>query len=190
MSIDFIMNISPKSSFDWTTIILSFMTCCVALQQWISTEKQRKQDLFEKRYNELFLPILNDAEKYNVYKQNESEIDFEEKEKREEEFRLRLHKYKFLIKEEDFERIINLYEELCNKLKDEKKKLERKGLKNFEYEMSKILKEIEHLYNEMECIIKKYLQIEKTPNFYISIKNIIVWIYKFFKFPNKEDFND
>lgn len=40
--------------FDWTALILGLMMFYIAFQQWITAEKQRKQELFELRYEKLY----------------------------------------------------------------------------------------------------------------------------------------
>lgn len=100
-----VLNIGQSNPKDWVDIFSALLTPIVAIfagiiayQQWQTQEKQRKQDLFEMRYDNLFKVVLENTNRYNMYKKEKlEEIDFKEKEKLDEEFRLKLHKYKFLI---------------------------------------------------------------------------------------------
>src|SRR5574344_627565 len=94
--------------------LIAIFMAYIAYQQWQTDERKRKQELYNLRYDNLFLLVLNNADRYNRYKQYKTnELDWAGKKKLDEEFSKNLHKYKFLIKRNDFIKLMNLHEHLC-----------------------------------------------------------------------------
>ena len=73
----------------------------IAWQQWQTNERKRKQDLFEKRYDNLYLPILKCSE--SIMHIKDSKVSKEKRKQQIEneiaEFWKQYNKYKFLISE-------------------------------------------------------------------------------------------
>ena len=179
-------NIGQSNPKDWVDIFSALLTPIVAIfagiiayQQWQTQEKQRKQELFEMRYDNLFKVVLENTNRYNMYKKEKFEkIDFKEKEKLDEEFRLKLHKYKFLITKKDFNRLIEIYAIICSLLKAEEKVTKKRDKKG----IGAVLKDIDNYFNKMDEILEKYLRVE-TESF-----NFFDFLSKLFK--GREKRND
>lgn len=160
-----VLNIGQSTPKDWVDIFSALLTPIVAIfagiiayQQWQTQEKQRKQELFEMRYDNLFKVVLENTNRYNMYKKEEFEnLDFKEKEKLDEEFRLKLHKYKFLITQKDFNKLIEQHTIICTLLKAEEKATNKQDKKGIEA----ALKDIDKYFNKMDEILEKYLRVEK-----------------------------
>lgn len=70
-----VLNIGQSNPKDWVDVFSALLTPTVAIfagiiayQQWQTQEKQRKQDLFEMRYDNLFKVILENTNRYDMYK--------------------------------------------------------------------------------------------------------------------------
>ena len=162
-----IMNIGQSNSKDWIDIFSALLTPTIAIfagfiayQQWQTQEKQRRKDLYELRYENLFKVILENTKRYDMYKKEEFDnIDFKEKNKLDEEFRLKLPKYKFLITKKDFNKLIEIYTIICTLFKAEERATNKQDKKGTEA----ALKDIDNYFNQMDEIIEKYLRVEKEP---------------------------
>ena len=165
-----VLNIGQSNPKDWVDIFSALLTPTVAIfagiiayQQWQTQEKQRKQDLFEMRYDNLFKVILENTNRYDMYKKEKFEnLNFEEKQKLDDEFRLKLHKYKFLITKEDFEKLITSYNNICSSLIKEEQTMKEQN----KIDITNTLNKMKNLFDEMEEILDKYLRIEQEPIFY------------------------
>ncbi len=165
-----VLNIGQSNPKDWVDVFSALLTPTVAIfagiiayQQWQTQEKQRKQDLFEMRYDNLFKVILENTNRYDMYKKEKFEnLNFEEKQKLDDEFRLKLHKYKFLITKEDFEKLITLYNNICSSLIKEEQTMKEQN----KIDIMNTLNKMKNFFDEMEEILDKYLRIEQEPIFY------------------------
>lgn len=96
------------------TPVISILGAYIAYQQWNTSEKQRKQNLFEKRYDNLYKPLISCLDNIEVI--NSKKITNTEKElliqKEIEKFWNEYSKYSFLISEEDNEKLKVCYSEL------------------------------------------------------------------------------
>ena len=156
---------NPKSWIDilsaGLTPIIAIVTTFIAWQQWITNERKRKQDLFDKRYDNLFLPILKNAENYDYYKNNETtNIDYQVIKEKNEKLHYQLHKYKFLIKQKDFKKIMELHGKLCKCLQEETK-YQTGNVKDDKTTAKTIYEDLASIYDKIESIITKYLLIEE-----------------------------
>jgi hypothetical protein len=163
-----------------STIFLVF----IGLLQWRTSERQRKQDLFEKRYDNLFKNFVDldflvffkakldgniDDKEFNLKIKKISENLIE--------YRKRLKKYGFLIKKSDYNSLIDLisqgqkkienFSNLCSDVKFDEASLET-------YKLILISEKI-------ESILESYLRIETEPTLLDLLGDFII---KFFKFLN------
>lgn len=162
---------NPKSWIDilsaGLTPIIAIVTTFIAWQQWITNERKRKQDLFDKRYDNLFLPILKNAENYDYYKNNETtNIDYQVIKEENEKLHYQLHKYKFLIKQKDFKKIMELHGKLCKCLQEETK-YQTGNVKDDKTTAKTIYDDLININDQIENILTKYLLIEDN-NFFIK----------------------
>lgn len=161
-----VLNIEQQSSKDLIDILSALLTPCVAAitgyiayQQWQTNERKRKQDLFEKRYNNLYMPILKCSE--NITKIKDLALSDNEKNKKIEDeinkFWNKYNKYKFLITQYDAEILQNNYNHMLKIIKEHKYKDV-----NFKTDKASILSVMKLLYffSIMEKILSKYLRIE------------------------------
>lgn len=161
-----IVNIAKDNSKDWIDISSALLTpvvaifgCLIAYRQWTTSEKQRKQDLFDKRYENLFNPILNCVQEINTI--NKSKFSNKTKLKRIEtvtqKFGEQYFKYRFLISQQDDEKLSKEYQSIVDAIKNVKHK-------DIE-DVVLVLLVFKH-FNEIEKILSKYLRIEPNSCFY------------------------
>ena len=102
-----------SKTIQWFSIekLVAILTVYIAYQQWHTSEKQRKQDLFEKRYENLYIPMLDCLKKIeNINKKKIAETKKREYVQKEIDFFWeRYGKYSFLISEEDDKKLTNCY---------------------------------------------------------------------------------
>lgn len=195
------LNIGQANTKDWVDVFSALLTPTVAilavyiaLQQWQTQEKQRKQDLYEKRYDNLYYPIILCTEKISKIKEkNISEVEKNNiLEKEIQQFWLQYHKYKFLISNQDDEKLTNCYNYIIEILKKYNTNPNNKN--KSQEDISFVLTLLCHLAT-MESTLAKYLRIEndcfiykikkyfQTKFNYNTIKNC-------FMEQNSEDTND
>ena len=171
-----VINIGQSNTKDWIDIFSAFLTPFVALitvyiayQQWQTNERKRKQDLFDIRYDNLFKPILENADNYDYYKNNEpTTIDKTKIELSNNKLKQQLHKYKFLIKKQDFCSLMNLHKQLCDTLLNEMKYLNGDSQTN-KSEVKMIYDNLKSIYEGIEDILSEYLYVEES--FFDKIKS-------------------
>lgn len=146
------------------TPVIAIFGCFIAYRQWRTSEKERKQYLFDKRYDNLYVPILKCIE--NIAKIHSSETDANlKREKIREEiqnFRSQYNKYRFLVSAKDDEILIEQYNCILDLIKepadnDQKTK-----------SIDKIIIPFLQIYNaatNIESILSDYLRIE--PNSFL-----------------------
>lgn len=167
-----IVNIAKDNSKDWIDIssalltpVVAILGCFIAYRQWKTSEKQRKQDLFDKRYDNLFKPILDSIQKINNI--NKSKLSNNIKLKRIEEvtqeFGEQYFKYRFLISQQDDEKLSKEYESITAAIKDTKEK---------DVEDVILFLLIFKYYAEIEKILSNYLRIEPNSCLY-DIRNYL-----------------
>lgn len=167
-----IVNIAKDNSKDWIDIssalltpVVAILGCFIAYRQWKTSEKQRKQDLFDKRYDNLFKPILDSIQKINNI--NKSKLSNNIKLKKIEEviqqFGYQYFKYRFLISQQDDEKLSKEYESITEAIKNTKEK---------DVEDVILFVLIFKHYAEIEKILSNYLRIEPNSCFY-AIKNYL-----------------
>lgn len=161
------------------TPMIAILTGLIAYLQWKTNERKRKQDLFDMRYDNLYFPIFKCSE--NITKIKEEELSLEEKGKKIQDeiqkFWQQYCKYKFLISNEDSEKLSQHYNsmlEIIQKYDYEKMKSE-----NNAEEILSILMLLCCIMH-MERILTKYLRVEPDSITYklkcglIAIKNKII----------------
>lgn len=142
--------------------LIAVFMAYIAYQQWQTNERKRRQELFELRYEKLFLLILNDSNRYDMEEKDKFEnLNTEEIEQQRKNFNKQLHKYKFLIKQSDFDKLMNLHDKLCSTLINEH--LIYNDLKDSDRpkKLISIYKILGKTYEEMDEIMGSYLRVEK-----------------------------
>ena len=136
------------------TVIVSLGTAIIAYMQWQTNEKKTRMDLFEDRYNHLYIPLnaALDSMTRNTYKKNPDLFI-----KKSEEFLTELNKYSFFMKESDAQKLIDTYIKYY-------KEVIRVG----ELPQEEAVKSLEKYLNNLTCykktmydLLTKYLRIEK-----------------------------
>lgn len=161
-----IVNIAKDNSKDWIDIssalltpVVAILGCFIAYRQWKTSEKQRKQDLFDKRYENLFNPILNCIKEINSI--NGSKISNKTKLKKIEtvtqKFGEQYFKYRFLISQQDDEKLNKEYQSIVDMIKN----AEHEDIED----VVLFLLVFKH-FNEIEKTLSKYLRIEPNSYFY------------------------
>ena len=141
------------------TPAIAILTGLIAYLQWKTNEWKRKQDLFDMRYDNLYYPIFVCSE--NIAKIREAELSLEEKGKRVQEeiqkFWKQYSKYKFLISNEDSEKLSEYYNYMLEIIQ----KYDYTNIKSEDNaeEILSILALLCHAM-QMEEILAKYLRIE------------------------------
>ena len=136
------------------TVIVACVTASIAYLQWCTNEAERRMDLFEDRYNHLYIPLLKTLNSLtiNTYKEDPNLFV-----KTSETFLKELRKYAFFLKENDQKNLIDAYTKYY-------KEVIRFGELSQE-EASKTITEylisLESYKKEMYKILTKYLRIEK-----------------------------
>lgn len=146
------------------TPVIAILGCFIAYRQWRTSEKERKQYLFDKRYDNLYVPILKCIE--NIAKINSFETDANlKREKIREEiqnFRSQYNKYRFLVSAKDDEILIEQYNCILDLIKEPADNdQETKSI-------DKIIIPFFQIYNattNIESILSDYLRIE--PNSFL-----------------------
>lgn len=177
-----VVNIGTTHSKDLVNIFSALLTptiaifmAIIALQQWQTAEKKRKQDLFELRYDNLFLPILNNSDRYNMYEKEKFEnLDWDKKSELDKQFSKQLHKYKFLIKKSDFDSLMTLHNNLCSVLIRENLTYNDENDSKRNDKLTAIFQELEKILEEMDEIIGKYLRVETESQ---SFKQVLIKLF-------------
>lgn len=109
-----INNIS--NSYSWIEILSALLTPTIAIvgghiayQQWLTSEKSRKLDLFEKRYDKIFEPILEVCNKTIKSIKDDQICNIEELNELHNTKLSNIEKYSFLLKENDYVRLLVHY---------------------------------------------------------------------------------
>ena len=175
-----IMNIGQSNSKDWIDIFSALLTPVVAIfatyiayQQWKTTEIERKQKLFEMRYDNLYQPIYICSENItNIKDGNYTNIEKTIKIEQEiQKFWNKYSKYKFLITMQDDEKLSHHYRYIIEIIRNHK-------ASTFEENPEGLLPMLALLLHvaSMEDILSKYLRIESDT----LIFRIKIWLrYKF-----------
>lgn len=136
------------------TVIVSLATAIIAYMQWQTNEKKTRMDLFEERYNHLYIPLnaALDSMTRNTYKENPDLFI-----KNSEDFFKELNKYSFFMKEKDSKILIDTFTKYY-------KEVIRVG----ELPQEEAVKSLEKYLNNLTCykktmyeLLTKYLRIEK-----------------------------
>lgn len=172
---------NPKSWIDilsaGLTPIIAIVTTFIAWQQWVTNERTRKQNLFEKRYDNLYYPIYVCIE--NISKIKEEKIsDTKKNEKYEIEiqnFWKQYNKYKFLISKEVDEQLTKHYNCILDIIKKYKNQY---NSQTEETEATISILALLYHFAKMEDILSKYLRIEDD-NIIYKIKTFFLKKYSF-----------
>ena len=136
------------------TFCVSLITAIIAYMQWQTNEKKTRMDLFEERYNHLYirLNVALDSMTRNTYKENPDLFI-----KNSEDFFKELNKYSFFMKKSDAQKLIDTYIKYY-------KEVMRVG----ELPQEEAVKSLEKYLNNLTCykktmyeLLTKYLRIEK-----------------------------
>lgn len=122
--VNFTFNIT-NSSQSWINILSALLTPTItivggyiAYQQWKTNEKARKLNLFEKRYDKIFEPILEVCNKtINSIKDNKI-CNIEELNELHNTKLSNIEKYSFLLKENDFVWLLVHYDAIREYVRD------------------------------------------------------------------------
>lgn len=183
------INISfGQNTKDWIDIFSALLTPVIAIfagyigyQQWKTAEAERKQNLYEMRYDNLFNSIIENSKRYaKMTTQDLNKLDFEEQKRLDSDFKNNLNKYKYLIKKKDYERLNLIYGALstCSRKVEE---LKYENIEEHQLSLDLLSSDINKFLNEIEEISDKYLRIEPEPTNLWKIlgdilKNIILFI--------------
>lgn len=141
------------------TPLIAILTGLIAYLQWKTNERKRKQDLFNMRYDNLYFPIFTCS--VNITKIKEEKISIEEKGKKIQNeiqrFWQQYCKYKFLISNEDSEKLSQHYNYMLEII--QKYDYQKMNSENNAEEILSILALLYHIM-QMEEILAKYLRIE------------------------------
>lgn len=192
-----IVNIGHNNPKTWIDVSSALLTPLVAIimayiawQQWRTGERKRRQELFEMRYENLFLLILNDSNRYDMEEKEKFEnLNSEEIEQQKKEFNKQLHKYKFLIKQSDFDKLMSLHDKLCSTLISEH--LAYNDLNDIERpkKLISIYKNLGEIYGEMDEIMGNYLRVEEeAKNLWQLLVNFFVKSHYFLAIDKIIDF--
>lgn len=148
------------------TPMIAILTGMIAYLQWKTNERKRKQDLFEMRYDNLYLPIYTCTK--HIQEIKETKLSLEEKgakiQDETQKFWFKFCKYKFLITNEDSERLSQHYNYILEIF--QKYNYQNQNSEANAEEILSIIALIYHLM-KMEEILTRYLKIESDSMFYI-----------------------
>lgn len=134
-------------------ILFAILGLYIAWQQWQTNERMRKQNLFEKRYDNLYLPILKCLENILRIKDKKGTKDKKKQQIEAEivEFWKQYNKYKFLISEKDNEILNNHYESILEIIQKQ-----YNDAAECMFDLLMLIREL----NQMEALLARYLRIE------------------------------
>lgn len=156
-----VLNIGQTNPKDWVDIFSALLTPTVAIfagiiayQQWQTQEKQRKQDLFEKRYDNLYKKTIDIHYKmmnlnlYNIKDKSEFfKLTIEHIEN--------IEKYGFLLNEIDAKKLLKITKNW------------RTHIKNFsdsvDSDLNRYRNDQEACLNDIKLLLNSYLRIENVP---------------------------
>lgn len=161
-----VVGIGESNTKDWIDICSALLTptvaifgCLIAYRQWKTSEKQRKQDLFDKRYENLFNPILDCIKEINII--NNSKLSSKTKLKKIEtvtqKFGKKYFQYRFLISQQDDEKLSKEYQGILDAIQN----VEHNNIDD----VVLFLLVFKH-FSEIEKTLSKYLRIEPNSYFY------------------------
>ncbi len=175
---NFILNNSDKT-YSWVEISSALLTPAIAIfggyiayQQWKTSEKSRKQNLFDMRYEYIFKPILNICNKTINSIQDDKLTNIEELNELHCTKLSNIGKYSFLLKEGDLAKLLVHYGAIRDYVKDH----------DIHPVISKQDKDFMHLkLSRIYDMQRKYLSIEEEP--YYNLWQLIGIVFvKFYKF--------
>lgn len=156
-----VLNIGQSNPKDWVDIFSALLTPIVAIfagiiayQQWQTQEKQRKQDLFEKRYDNLYKKTIDIH--YKMMNLNLKDIKDKSKFlKLTIEHVENIEKYGFLLNENDTNKLLKITKNWRAHIKDfsESDNLDLDYYKNNQ----------EYCLNDIKLLLNSYLRIEDNP---------------------------
>ena len=179
-----VLNIGQSNPKDWVDIFSALLTPIVAIfagiiayQQWQTQEKQRKQDLFEKRYDNLYKKTIDIH--YKMMNFNLKDIkDKSEFLKLTIEHVENIEKYGFLLNENDTNKLLKITKNWRTHIKDfsESDSLDLDYYKNNQ----------ESCLNDIKLLLNSYLRIEDNPkNFWKLLGAGVQKVFFFFVPINK-----
>lgn len=179
-----VLNIGQSNPKDWVDIFSALLTPIVAIfagiiayQQWQTQEKQRKQDLFEKRYDNLYKKTTDIH--YKMMNLNLEDIkDKSEFLKLTIEHIENIEKYGFLLNEIDAKKLLKITKNW------------RTHIKNFSdsvnLDLDRYRDNQEACLNDIKLLLNSYLRIEDNPkNFWELLGAGVQKVFFFFGPINK-----
>lgn len=136
------------------TVIIGIGTVIIGYLQWKTNETKRRMDLFEDRYNHLYIP-LNEAfhsMTSSIYRDN-PELFI----KNSEEVIKEINKYSFFIKEKDANELIKAYTTYYHEVIRVGELSQKEAITS----LNEYLKKLEYNKKIIYDILTKYLRIEK-----------------------------
>lgn len=154
------MDINIKSAINILSALLTptiaLLTAFIAYQQWQTNERKRKQDLFELRYENIYknVKIFLDAVEIPITTNDDFVIKYQK-------MTQNLFKYRFLIKQNDFNRLNSLIYDFFVRCVE----FEKFNAKVKIQEQSNHFEELEKIRHEINMLMFNYLQIEQPSIF-------------------------
>lgn len=156
-----VFNIGSSNPKDWVDIFSALLTPIVAIfagiiayQQWQTQEKQRKQDLFEKRYDNLYKKTIDIH--YKMMNLNLKDIkDKSEFLKLTIEHVENIEKYGFLLNENDTNKLLKITKNWRSHIKD--------FSDSVNLDLDRYRDNQEACLNDIKLLLKSYLRIEDNP---------------------------
>ncbi len=179
-----VLNIGQSNPKDWVDIFSALLTPIVAIfagiiayQQWQTQEKQRKQDLFEKRYDNLYKKTIDIHYKM-------MNLNLKDRKDKSEFLKLtiehveNIEKYGFLLNETDANKLLKITQNWRAHIKkfSDSNSLNLKPYKNNQ----------ESCLNDIKLLLNSYLRIENDPqNFWELLLVVVQKVFFFFVPKNK-----
>lgn len=179
-----ILNIGQTNPKNWVDILSALLTPTIAIfagviayQQWQTQEKQRKQDLFEKRYDNLYKKTIDIH--YEMMNMDLSKIDDKSKfVKLTLEHLENIEKYEFLLKENDVNELQKVTKQWRDHIKEYSKENSEIDIKTYETSNFECV-------NKIRNILSPYLRIENEhmPSNLWELLGVLMKNIFFFIFP-------
>lgn len=179
-----VLNIGQSNPKDWVDIFSALLTPIVAIfagiiayQQWQTQEKQRKQDLFEKRYDNLYKKTTDIHYKM-------MNLNLEDRKDKSEFLKLtiehieNIEKYGFLLNEIDAKKLLKITKNWRTHIKN--------FLDSVNLDLDRYRDNQEACLNDIKLLLNSYLRIEDNPkNFWELLGAGVQKVFFFFGPINK-----